>query len=104
MDARFDAGLVAAGALSFRGKRYFVNNLYRYSSRTWRFLFGDLMAEVYRATIDDEAYLFNEQWVVKGGERFNLAVSFLENGRNVYDHAADTPECWGGASPPGLAA
>ncbi len=231
MDARFDAGLVAAGALSFRGKRYFVNNLYRYSSRTWQFLFGDLMAQVCRATIGDEAYLFNEQWVVKGGEqgmnfawhqdsgyvkavdagtshqpcltcwctlddvdesngtvhllphsrggtagriisherdletkdligyagddpgiaikapagsvvafssynlhcsganstermrrvylpqyvaaplthsrtgeRFNLAVPFLNKGRNVYENAADTPERWGGVSPPGLAA
>lgn len=231
MDARFDAGLVADGALSFRGKRYFVNNLYRYSSRTWQFIFGDLMAEVCRATLGDEAYLFNEQWVVKGseqgmdfswhqdsgyvkfmdsgtvhrpyvtcwctldavdeangtvylmphsrggtanriidhdrdpetndlvgyagddpgiaieapagsvvafssynlhssganstdrmrrvylpqyapaplrhsqtGERFNLAVPFLKEGRNVYDHAADIPERWGGAAPPGQAA
>ena len=69
MDARFDAGLVGEGALSFRGKRYFVNNYYRYSSRTWRFIFGDLMAEVCRATLGDEAWLFNEQWVVKGGEQ-----------------------------------
>ena len=231
MDARFDAGLVADGALSFRGKRYFVNNLYRYSSRTWRFIFGDLMAEVCRATLGGEAYLFNEQWVVKGGEqgmnfswhqdsgyvkfmdagtahepyltcwctldavdetngtvylmphsrggtanriidhrrdsdsndlvgytgedkgiaidvpagsvvafssynlhssganttnrmrrvylpqyaqapvhhsstgeRFNLAVPFLKNGRNVYDHGADTPDRWGGAAPPKSAA
>jgi len=69
MDARFDAGLVGEGALSFRGKRYFVNNLYRYSSRTWRFIFGDLMAEICRATLGGEACLFNEQWVVKGGEQ-----------------------------------
>ena len=231
MDARFDAGLVGEGALSFRGKRYFVNNLYRYSPRTWRFIFGDLMAEVCRATLGEEAYLFNEQWVVKGGEqgmdfcwhqdsgyvkfmdpgtvhppyvtcwcalddvdeangtvhllphsrggtakriidherdpetndligytgddpgiaieapagsvvafssynlhssganttrkmrrvylpqyapaplrhsrtgeRFNLAVPFLKDGHIVYDQALDTPERWGGAAPPGLAA
>ncbi len=69
MDARMDAGLVSAGALSFRGKRYFVNSLYRHSVRTWRYIFGDVMAAVCRAALGDEAYLFNEQWVVKGGEQ-----------------------------------
>ncbi len=69
MDARIDAGLVSGGALSFRGKRYFVNNLYRYSARLWRFIFGDLMAEICRAAIGEEACLFHEQWVVKGPEQ-----------------------------------
>ena len=69
MDARIDAGLLPAGALSVRGKRYFVNGLYRYSSRLWQFIFGDLMAEVCRATLGTEAYLFHEQWVVKCAEQ-----------------------------------
>jgi len=37
-------------------------------------------------------------------ERFNLAVPFLKDGQIVYDPAMDTPERWGGAAPPGLAA
>ena len=69
MDACMDHGLVSAEALSRRGSRYFVNNLYRYSARLWQFIYDDLMAEVCRATIGDEAYLFNEQWVVKGAEQ-----------------------------------
>lgn len=69
MDARIDAGLVANEALTFRGKRYFVNNRYRFSQRLWRYVYGDLMAAVCRATLGDEAYLFNEQWVVKGAEQ-----------------------------------
>ena len=69
MDARMDHGLVSSEALSRRGKRYFVNNLYRYSPRLREFIFSDLMAEVCRATIGDDAYLFNEQWVVKGAEQ-----------------------------------
>ncbi|MDE0662154.1 MAG: phytanoyl-CoA dioxygenase family protein [Gammaproteobacteria bacterium] len=231
MDARIDAGLVASEALTFRGKRYFVNNRYRFSERLWRYVYGDLMADVCGATLGDDAYLFNEQWVVKGaeqgmrfswhqdsgyvkfmdpetvhepyltcwcalddvdetngtvyllphsragtkgriithtrdavshdlvgytgddpgvaldvpagsivafssynlhrsganttrdmrrvyltqyvsapvfhsqtGERFNLAVEFLKGGRNVYDHAMDTPERWGGTAPPALVA
>ena len=227
MDARMDHGLVSGEALSRRSKRYFVNNLYRYSPRLWQFIYSDLMAEVCRATLGGEAYLFNEQWVVKGaeqgmnfswhqdsgyvkfmdadtvhepyltcwctldpvserngtvyllphsrggtkgriithtrdpatndligytgddpgvaivapagsiiafssynlhssganttdsmrrvylpqyapaplyhsetGERFNLAVPFVSNGRNIYDHTTDTPENWGGIAPP----
>ena len=69
MDACMDHGLVSGEALSRRGSRYFVNNLYRYSTRLWRFIYSDLMAEVCRATIGEEAYLFNEQWVVKGAEQ-----------------------------------
>ncbi len=227
MDARMDAGLVSSEALSQRRKRYFVNNRYRFSPRLWRFIYSDLMARVCRATIGEDAYLFNEQWVVKGaeqgmkfswhqdsgyvkfmdpdtdhppyltcwcaldpvdenngtiylmphsqggtrgriidhtrdpltndligytgerpgiaievpagsivafssynlhssgtnttqamrrvylpqyvpapvrhshtGERFNLAVPFVRNGENIYDHGADTPENWGGLAPP----
>ena len=55
--------------LSQRGKRYFISNRYRYSSRLWRFIFGDLMAEVCYKTLGPNAYLFNEQWVVKGAEK-----------------------------------
>ena len=69
MDARMDAGLVGEGALSVRRNRYFVNSLYRYSERLHEFLFSDLMAEVCKATIGDNAVLFNEQWVVKGAEQ-----------------------------------
>ncbi len=69
MDARMDAGLVGEGALSVRRNRYFVNSLYRYSERLHEFLFSDLMAEVCKATIGDNAVLFKEQWVVKGAEQ-----------------------------------
>jgi len=34
------------------------------------------------------------------GEQFNLAVPFVRNGRNIYDHKGDTPENWGGIAPP----
>ena len=34
------------------------------------------------------------------GQRMNLAVPFLENGRNVYDHAGDQADRWGGSPPP----
>jgi len=54
--------------ISHKGKRYFISRQYRKSSRLWRFIFSDLMAEICRATLGKEAYLFNEQWVVKGSK------------------------------------
>lgn len=68
-DSIMDAKGVQTENISHRGKRYFINNRYRLSSRLWRFIFSDLMAEVARATLGPEAYLFHEQWVVKGAEQ-----------------------------------
>lgn len=68
-DSLMDAKGVKTENLSHRGKRYFINNRYRLSSRLYQFIFSDVMAEVARATVGDEAYLFHEQWVVKGAEQ-----------------------------------
>ena len=57
-----------ASGITHRGKRYFISRQYRKSPRLWRFIFSDLMAEICRATLGEEVYLFNEQWVVKGAE------------------------------------
>ncbi len=69
MDARMDSGELDAGALSSRNNRYFINNLYRYSHRLWRFIFSDLMADVCGRLLGPDVILFHEQWVVKGPER-----------------------------------
>lgn len=68
-DSIMDAKGVTTENISHRGKRYFINNRYRLSSRLYQFIFSDLMAEVARATVGEEAYLFHEQWVVKGAEQ-----------------------------------
>lgn len=68
-DSIMDAKGVQTENISHRGKRYFINNRYRLSSRLWRFIFSDLLAEVVRATVGPDAYLFHEQWVVKGAEQ-----------------------------------
>ena len=98
MDARMDAGQLAAGALSSRGNRYFVNDMYRYSKRLWQFIFSDLMADVCKATIGDEAYLFHEQWVVKGAEQ-GMKFSWHQDSGYVKAYDPDTTHepyvtCW----------
>lgn len=68
-DSLMDAKGLQTENLSHRGKRYFINNRYRLSNRLYRFIFSNLMAEVVAATVGPEAYLFHEQWVVKGAEQ-----------------------------------
>ena len=54
--------------LDHRGRRYFVHG-YGRSTAVRRFLFSELMAQIAQATLGDTVYLFNEQYVVKAGER-----------------------------------
>ena len=68
-DSIMDAKGVEVDNLCHRGKRYFINNRYRLSNRLWKFLFGSLMAEVANVALGPDAYLFHEQWVVKGAEQ-----------------------------------
>ena len=68
-DSIMDAKGVTTEGISHRGKRYFVSNRYRLSSRLWEFIFSPLMAEVVKATVGPTACLFHEQWVVKGAEQ-----------------------------------
>jgi ectoine hydroxylase-related dioxygenase (phytanoyl-CoA dioxygenase family) len=69
MDA-LDAEMTAKGVdrigINAKGKRYFANDCYKKKPSMGRFIFSELMAEVCRATIGNEAYLFWDQYVVKG--------------------------------------
>ena len=55
--------------LSRRNSRYFVFLPSKDRPNLRNFIFGDLMAEICRATIGDSAFLFWEQFVVKGTEK-----------------------------------
>src|SRR5450759_2850512 len=68
-DSLMDTKSVQSEGITHRGKRYFINNRYRLSNRLWEFIFSPLMAEVAQATVGPDAYLFHEQWVVKGAEQ-----------------------------------
>ena len=37
------------------------------------------------------------------GEQLNPAVPFVNDGKSIYNHSADTAENWGGSPPPSLA-
>lgn len=54
--------------INHRNKRYFIGNRYKETGRLRRYLFSPYMAEICKATLGPEAYLFNEQYVVKAAE------------------------------------
>ncbi|MHA1566515.1 MAG: phytanoyl-CoA dioxygenase family protein [Alphaproteobacteria bacterium] len=54
--------------LNHRDRRYILPLQYKKSDQLQGFLFGELMAAVCRATLGPEAYLFLEQFVVKGAQ------------------------------------
>lgn len=65
-DGQMDAQGQKQAGITHRGSRYFIGNQYHRSHRLWRFIYSDLMAQICRETLGPTAYLFNEQWVVKG--------------------------------------
>jgi ectoine hydroxylase-related dioxygenase (phytanoyl-CoA dioxygenase family) len=67
-DARMDAQGVEQMGLSKKGSRYFMAQCYKKDAELRRFLFSDLMAQLCQQTLGENAYLFWEQYVIKGAE------------------------------------
>ncbi len=61
-------GIGAEGRNDYGANRYVVTNHYR-QSRLKEFIFGDIVAEICRATLGRTAYLFREQFVIVGPEK-----------------------------------
>ena len=55
--------------ISHRGKRYHIAKQFDQPPRLTEYVFSDLMAEICRATIGPDAYLFYDQYVVKCAEQ-----------------------------------
>ncbi len=66
-DAEMDAAGVTQQGINTKGSRYFIANRHK-GTRLAEFIYSDIMAEICRATLGDNAYLFWEQFVVKGPE------------------------------------
>jgi ectoine hydroxylase-related dioxygenase (phytanoyl-CoA dioxygenase family) len=79
--------------LDRRGRRYFVNDCSPRSSRLRDFVFGELMADVCRATLGDDVYLFNDQYVVKGPDGGTKFSWHQDSGYVGYPHPPYLT-CW----------
>jgi ectoine hydroxylase-related dioxygenase (phytanoyl-CoA dioxygenase family) len=55
--------------ITHRGVRYHIAKKYEQAPRLSEFVFGELMAEICKATIGDYAWLFYDQYVVKCAEK-----------------------------------
>ena len=70
--AESDRAMTASGDtvrdINHKGKRYFISKRHTDRPRLREFLFGESMAEVCRLLIGGDAWLFNEQFVVKSAD------------------------------------
>jgi len=68
INAEMDKSGTDVWGITHRNKRYFIGNRHKESPLLPHFLFSDLLADICRATLGPEAYLFVEQYVVKCAE------------------------------------
>jgi ectoine hydroxylase-related dioxygenase (phytanoyl-CoA dioxygenase family) len=92
-NAEMDAAGVNELGSDIRDNRYFIANRHAESQRLHEFIFGNVMEQICRATLGDNAYLFYEQWVIKGAEK---GVKFSWHQDSGYVKAAHKPyvTCW----------
>jgi ectoine hydroxylase-related dioxygenase (phytanoyl-CoA dioxygenase family) len=92
-DAEMDAAGTDVIDLDQRGRRYFVNDCSLESPKLRRFLSSDVMAEICRATLGANAYLFNDQYVVKGADPQTRFSWHQDSGYIPYAHRPYLT-CW----------
>ena len=93
IEAEMDAQGKDIIGINHRNKRYFISNRYKESALIAEFLFSDLMADICRATLGPNAYLFHEQYVVKAAEKGMKFGWHQDSGYVGYDHKPYL-SCW----------
>ena len=93
VDSELDAAGVERIGINARGKRYFSAMIYQDRPELRQFLFSDLMAEICRATLGENAYLFWEQYVIKAGDPDTTFAWHQDSGYVHEDHKPYLT-CW----------
>ncbi|HVF11081.1 MAG TPA: phytanoyl-CoA dioxygenase family protein, partial [Abditibacteriaceae bacterium] len=93
MDAEMDRLGVDVVGINHRNNRYFIANRHKESARMHEFIYSDLMAEICRATLGPDAYLFHEQYVVKAAEKGMKFGWHQDSGYVGHDHRTYL-SCW----------
>ena len=68
-DAEMESLGVDKLGINHKGSRYFLPFLSQENEGVRRFIFSDLMADICRATVGPDAFLFLDQYVVKAAEK-----------------------------------
>lgn len=97
-DAEMDRLGVDVLGITHRGSRYFVKDCHAASEGIRDFLSGPLMADVCRGTLGNDAYLFFDQYVVKGAEG-GMPFAWHQDSGYVNANGGDTAHppyltCW----------
>jgi len=93
VNAEMDAKGVDRISINARGKRYFRSLCYQKKPIMGRFIFSDLMADICRATIGDNVFLFHDQYVVKGPDK-DSAFSWHQDSGYVHHECPMYLSCW----------
>jgi ectoine hydroxylase-related dioxygenase (phytanoyl-CoA dioxygenase family) len=93
LDRQMDEAGVDRIGINAKGKRYFSNMVYQDRPELRRFLFGSTMAQICRAVLGEDAYLFWEQYVIKAADP---DTSFAWHQDSGYVHEDHEPylTCW----------
>jgi ectoine hydroxylase-related dioxygenase (phytanoyl-CoA dioxygenase family) len=79
--------------INHRGKRYFSCNVFRERKNLRKFLFSDLMADICRATLGPDVYLFWEQYVIKAADK-GMKFSWHQDSGYVGPNHKPYLTCW----------
>jgi ectoine hydroxylase-related dioxygenase (phytanoyl-CoA dioxygenase family) len=92
-DDEMNAAGVDTVGLNHRGRRYFVSGMAEQVPALRSFLFGDLMADICRATLGPDAFQFVEQFVIKAADQ-NSAFSWHQDSGFVHEDHEPYLTCW----------
>lgn len=93
MNAEMDRQNTKVLGINHRDKRYFVHDCYKQRPTLGQFIFSDLMAEVCRATLGENAYLFWNQYVVKCADK-GMKFSWHQDSGYVHPYHKPYLTCW----------
>jgi ectoine hydroxylase-related dioxygenase (phytanoyl-CoA dioxygenase family) len=79
--------------LNHRNSRYFIHLRYKEGRRLQEFIFSELMADICRATVGDDAFLFFDQWVIKCAEK-GMKFGWHQDSGYVEHECAHYVSCW----------
>ncbi len=77
-----------------RGNRYFIDNCFKLQPNLRQFLFSELMAMICLSTLGKNAYLFWEQFVIKGAHKGKKFSWHQDSGYVNYPDHKPYLSCW----------
>ena len=93
MEAEMAREAEKSRGITHKGSRYFISNRHRDNPSLRPYIFSDIMAEICRSTLGETAYLFHEQFVVKGPEVGMKFGWHQDSGYVGFDHRPYM-SCW----------